>query len=1118
MLRGAGLFRSFILLTPKNGRSSHCNSTREFCSNSRTIRYLLQEAIQNKNILFLDGVLAKMTSNKYSVNGIDCYQLCKAYIELNQQEQPKKILEYMESSGIAFNSIMASSFPRLCENRKMIGMATKIYDLILKSGTPLTTKIQTSLLAMFGRCGDVSKSQLIFHLIQQQDTFSVSAMMSVFMRNNLFDKGIEFFHQEILPNIHTINPDNYFWETLISACITHHAPQKAIEIFQMIKAAGVRLDAQVYASIIQVCSQTKQFHLVKELHGELIQSGTIVSTLMQNNLINIYCKSGNFKLAEEIFFNLRKQNRDDIASWNTILGSLIKNGHYIDAIRHFKELQTSRIQPSLITFTLVLVAVTHTGDLSLGKIIHGQVHKLLPSSALLRNRLMEMYGTCGEMPMAQSLFQKMHQEKQLDTYSWNIIIKVLSRHKLHQQALEYYCTMKKEGFAPDETTFSLILPCVSSLDVGVEIHEQIRLVRGESLPVKNCLIEMYGRCGDIQSALSIFNSLHHQADQYSWNIILNAFCANKIFDKVISYFNLMQQAGIPQSEITYGIIIETVVTLKDIELARTILPKLLRTVPLPVIPLHRLMNLFEKQGDLATVQSLFQALRASKQVDIYSYNILLHSFYTSGSFEAALECFCSMQRDDNIQPTEVTFSVILSVVIATENLEFGKQVHQQIIHQMGDPPSFLLNKLIEMYGKCQQIDIAQDLFHKIRQSNKADEYTWNIMLTVFSLHHRYAEAIDCFESMIREGVNPTEATFTIILGVASATENLAFGKQIHQHIMDHIGDPPVILLNMLLDIYRKCGQLDIAQILFDQIRQSKKADEYTWNIMLSVFTLHSQYAEVIDCFNSMIQEGVNPTEATFTIILRVVTILGDIAFGMKIHTMIINQKICSTAVFNQLMSMYAKCDQVITAMEIFEYMKLVKYADIRTWNIMINAFGWRGEANEALKLFHQFIAEGNQPDKVTMAALLNACSHAGFVDTALELFHSMKCKYAIEPEDVHQTIIIDTLSRANRLDEAESYLAQMIVPTPAAYMAILGGCRKFSDAERARRMVQHLNRINPSDAAAHVLLANIYSKTGHWEEWAQVRNEISSQQLKKPPGMSWGVINGVLYTYLAKIG
>ena len=618
MLRGAGLFRNFILPTPKNGRSSHCSNTREFCSNSRTIKHLLQEAIPKQNILHLDSVLAKMTSKKYTVKGIDCYQLGKAYVDLNHPRKLNEIVEYMDSSGIAFNPTMATSFPTLCGNRKMIGVATKIYDQILKSGIPLTTPIQTSLLTMFSRCGDLSKSQLIFNQIQQHNSLSISAMACAYLRNNQLDKGIQFLQQEILPNIRTINPDSHFWEMIIYAC-TDHFPHKAIEIFQMTTAAGVRLDAQVKAIVIRVYSQTKQFrsvhqlNVVKELYNELIQSGTM-STITHNCMINIHRRSGNVKLAEEIFLNLRKENRDNIISWNTILSGLIENGQYIDVIRHFKELQKSDIEPCLITFTLVLEAVTHTADLSLGKMIHGQVHNLLPSSALLRNQLLEMYATCGEIAMVQSLFQEMHQKKQLDTCSCNIIIKVLSRHNLHQQALEFYRNMEKEGFTLDETTFSLILPCVSSLDVGVEIHEQIRRVRGESLPVKNCLIEMYGRCGDIQSALSVFKSLH-KADQHSWNMILNAFCANKIFDQVKSHFNLMRQAGIPPSEITYGIIIETVETLQDIELARTILPNLLRTVPLPVIPLQRLMNLFEKQGDLATVQSLVQALEAAKQMD-----------------------------------------------------------------------------------------------------------------------------------------------------------------------------------------------------------------------------------------------------------------------------------------------------------------------------------------------------------------------------------------------------------------------------------------------------------------------------------------------------------------------
>src|SRR3990167_8815226 len=474
----------------------------------------------------------------------------------------------------------------------------------------------------------------------------------------------------------------------------------------------------------------------------------------------------------------------------------------------------------------------------------------------------------------------------------------------------------------------------------------------------------------------------------------------------------MQRAGISPSEITYGIIIGAIVILQDTNLARTILPQLLQTVPLPVIPLHSLMTLFDKEGDSASVQSIFQALKVAKQADIYSYNILLNSFNNSGDYEAVLECFLSMQTEGAIQPSEVTLGILLSVASATRNLELGKQIHQQITHHCGDLPPFLHNKLIEMYGKCGQLETAQKLFHQMHQIKKVDEFSWNIMLTILSLHGRYAEAIDYFESMIREGVQPTEATFTIILGV--------------------------------------------------------------------------------------------------------VTVLGDLSFGIKVHTMIFDRNICSTPVFNQLITMYAKCDQVTTAQEIFDYMRIVQCADVPTWNIMINACGWRGEANEALKLFDQFIAEGNRPDNITMAALLNACSHAGFVDAALEIFHSMPSKYAIEPKDVHFTNIIDALSRANRLAEAENYLEKMTTPPPAAYMAVLGGCRKFSDAERALRMIFHLNRIDPSDAAAHVLLANIYSKTGQWQEWAEVRSQISSQKLKKPPGMSWGVMNGVLYTYLTK--
>lgn len=80
------------------------NVIREYTNKS--IRFLLEAAIQKKNVQILDGVLAEITSNKYAVNGIDCYQLCKAYVDLSQIEKAIKVLGCIESHGIPFNSII----------------------------------------------------------------------------------------------------------------------------------------------------------------------------------------------------------------------------------------------------------------------------------------------------------------------------------------------------------------------------------------------------------------------------------------------------------------------------------------------------------------------------------------------------------------------------------------------------------------------------------------------------------------------------------------------------------------------------------------------------------------------------------------------------------------------------------------------------------------------------------------------------------------------------------------------------------------------------------------------------------------------------------------------------
>jgi hypothetical protein len=58
----------------------------------------------------------------------------------------------------------------------------------------------------------------------------------------------------------------------------------------------------------------------------------------------------------------------------------------------------------------------------------------------------------------------------------------------------------------------------------------------------------------------------------------------------------------------------------------------------------------------------------------------------------------------------------------------------------------------------------------------------------------------------------------------------------------------------------------------------------------------------------------------------------------------------------------------------------------------------------------------------------------------------MQTKFGVSPD---ACCVIDGLSRANQLEDGENYLNQILAPHVPAFMAVLSGCRIFSDYYRA---------------------------------------------------------------------
>ncbi|KAI3785693.1 hypothetical protein L1987_44817 [Smallanthus sonchifolius] len=91
-----------------------------------------------------------------------------------------------------------------------------------------------------------------------------------------------------------------------------------------------------------------------------------------------------------------------------------------------------------------------------------------------------------------------------------------------------------------------------------------------------------------------------------------------------------------------------------------------------------------------------------------------------------------------------------------------------------------------------------------------------------------------------------------------------FGERVHQYIKDHGYIHALNLCNSLVAMYSKCGQMDKAYKVFQEIPNK---DVVSWTAMISGFANNGHGREAINVFREMVRMGVSPDEQTFTALL-----------------------------------------------------------------------------------------------------------------------------------------------------------------------------------------------------------------------------------------------------------
>lgn len=183
----------------------------------------------------------------------------------------------------------------------------------------------------------------------------------------------------------------------------------------------------------------------------------------------------------------------------------------------------------------------------------------------------------------------------------------------------------------------------------------------------------------------------------------------------------------------------------------------------------------------------------------------------------------------------------------------------------------------------------------------------------------------------------------------------------------------------------------------------------------------------------------------------------------------------------------------------------IKPDDPAFWNAMISGYGMNGEYESAVEIFDLMQEEKVKPNSASFVAVLSACSHAGQVDKALQVFTMMDDVFGLKPKPEHFGCMVDLLGRSGKLDEARELIRELPEPTVSVFHSLLGASWCHLNSDLGEEMAMKLLEMEPENPTPSVILSNIYAGLGRWEDVERIRQMINDRPLTKLSGISAGV-------------
>ncbi|XP_028779455.1 putative pentatricopeptide repeat-containing protein At5g52630 [Neltuma alba] len=521
-----------------------------------------------------------------------------------------------------------------------------------------------------------------------------------------------------------------------------------------------------------------------------------------------------------------------------------------------------------------------------------------------------------------------------------------------------------------------------NLKHATQIHTQIITINYASLPfLLNNLFLLYAKCGSIDRGLLLFSTTRDDSrNVVTWTTIITQLSHFKMPFLALNCFNRMRCTGVYPNQFTFSAVLpacaDALVVAHGEQMHGLIWKHGFES---DTFVASALLDMYAKCSDVSMAEKVFGEM---PDRSIVTWNSMIVGFLKNKLYDRAIGIFREVLGETLVDPDQVSFSSVLSACANAARVDFGKQVHGNIIKRGSITVVYVKNSLVDMYAKCRLFDDAMKMFYN---TGDRDVVTWNVMIMGCVHNDNFEAACSYFQAMRREGLAPDEVSYSSALHASANLATLIQGTSIHAQILKTGFMKNACILSSMITMYGKCGNLLDAYWVFEE---TEDHNVVSWTAMITVYQQHGCANEAIELFEKMLKHGIVPEYITFVSVLSACSHTGQVEVGFKY--------------FDSM----TKIHNIKPGPE--------HYA------CMVDLLARNGRLNEAKKFTESMPIK---PDSSIWGALLGACGKYGNVEMGREVAERL---FELEPDNPGNYALLSNIYTRHGMVEKADGVRQLM--------------------------------------------------------------------------------------------